>query len=60
MRQNNPQLNNGDEHSPDRGPQTDEEKYPSAHSDDVRSDWFKLKCFTLVGDAAIEENRAGQ
>jgi hypothetical protein len=42
MRQNDPKFDNGDEHSPDWGPQTDEEKYPSTSSNDVRSDWHKL------------------
>jgi hypothetical protein len=44
----NPQLNNGNEHSSDGGPQTDEEKYPSASSNDVRSDWHQLRCYPAV------------
>jgi hypothetical protein len=47
-RENNPQLNNGNEHSPDWGPQTDEEKNPSASPNDVRSDQHKLRCFPQV------------
>jgi hypothetical protein len=53
-RESDPHLNDRCERSRQWGPQTDQEKYPGADSDDLQDDCREQRCFTQIGDPKID------